>query len=146
MSNKDKMRSARLAMETATLTLAEALGWASSRLDPQTGWLLAEAPQQIIWRRLADVDVRDVPAQCENLLIFGPEAELRLNKGYAAEAGSARLVTLANEGKEGHERLSAYLLGKGGAMLEFAEFFCADEQSGLLRLEFARYCGVRGEK
>lgn len=146
MINEAKMRPARLAMETATLTLAEALGWAASRLDLQTGWLLAEAPQQIIWRRLADVDAKDVPAQCENLLLFGPEAELRLNKGYAAEAGNARLVTRADEGREGLERLSSYLLGKGGTMLEYAEFFRADEQSGLLRLEFARYCGVRGEK
>lgn len=128
------------------MTPAEALAWAASRIDPQTGWLLAEAPQQIIWQRLADVEDGAIPAQCESLLIFGPEAELRLHKGYSGETGSARLLTLADAGREGLERVSAYLLGRGGARLEYAEFFCEDEQSGLLRLEFARYCGVRGEK
>lgn len=146
IKKEDKMRPARLKTETGTMTLAEALGWAASHINPQTGWLLAEAPQKTLWRRLTDVQDGDLAGECQSLLIFGPEAELRLHKGYSDQSGQVRLVFEDPAGEEGFERVSAYLLGKEGATLKYAEFFRPNEKSGLYQLRFARYCGVGGSR
>lgn len=138
------MRQACLKQETMRLGLEQALALARQHVQAQNGWLLAEAPERLLWLPLAEASDMALPEGCASLVIFGPEAELRFHRRPGAAEGDARLISQDAQGQPGLERVSAYLLAKGPGKLEYAEFFRQDEASGLLKLEFARCCGVRG--
>lgn len=137
------MRQARLKMETLRMGLDQALAWARAHISSQDGWLLAEAPEKVLWVPLAQAPEASGLGHCQNLLIFGPMSELRFHRSYDAPEGIARLIRQDDQGREGIERVSSCLLADSSGKLEYAEFFCRDEAIGILKLEFARCCGVR---
>lgn len=144
MSEYVKMRPAYLKMETAIMDAEAALAWAGSHINPETGWLLAEAPERFLWLPLGEFQGLDRPGNYTSLVIFCPEAEIRLYKGFGQTEGRARMIMEDRAAEPGIERVSTYLLAKGPGRLEYAEFFRGDAENGILKPEFARYCGVRG--
>lgn len=130
-----------LLYETAVMALPEALGWARGHVAPDTGWLLAESPRGIVWDRFTGEAPAVDAAEIERLVIFGPEAELRLEKPYGAASGPARLLRVGEGGEPTFERVSRYPLANG-MRVAYAEHFCEDGKSGILRLVWARFCGV----
>lgn len=129
--------------DTATMTLPEALDWAQGHVAPATGWLLAESPRGVVWSRFSGAALPGDAAEIERLAIFGPDVELRLEKAYGAASGPARLLRVDTGGEPTFERLSRYPLADG-RRLAYAEHFREDAHSGMLRLAWARFCGVTG--
>ncbi|WP_165078134.1 MULTISPECIES: hypothetical protein [unclassified Desulfovibrio] len=126
---------------TEVMTLPEALAWAREHVAPGTGWLLAESPRGVAWNRFSGEALPGDAAEIERLAIFGPDAELRLEKAFGAASGPARLLRVDEAGEPTFERLSRYPLANG-MRLAYAEHFREDEKSGVLRLAWARFCGV----
>lgn len=143
MSKYTQMREMRLKMENAKMSLADALNQAMKTIPPENGWIMAEAPEKILWQPLEKIGDASELGHCLSFVAFGPRAEVRFQRNYGDELGHMRLVREDPEGMTGMERLSSCLLGKNGR-LTYAEFFRRDEESGILKLELARYCGVGG--
>lgn len=141
MSTYTNVRDACLKMVTCEMEPESALAWAVEHV--RKGWLLAEAPEKFTWQPFNGLLDMDLLGSWTSLLVFGKEAELRISRSYGATGGQARMIWQTEDGDKGMERISAYLLAGESRSLEYAEFFRPDPESGLLRLEFARYCGVR---
>lgn len=140
-NNLVETRRISLLCDTAAMTLPAALDWARGHVAPVTGWLLAESPRGVVWSPFSGDALPGDPAEIERLVIFGPEAELRLEKAYGAPSGHVRLLRVDAAGEPTFERVSRYPLANG-MRLAYAEHFCEDAQSGILRLAWARFCGV----
>lgn len=140
-------REASVSVQTASMTLAEALQWANEHVNAATGWLLAESPRQIIWRPFAQADLTAHAEEIERLIIFGPAAELRMEKNFGATAGHCRMLLVGGAGGRGTFERVSWQLMETGQRLGYAEHFCQDEDHGILRLAVARFCDVeKGEK
>lgn len=144
MSKELEMREIRIKREEGPMELREALLWATEHIKSDIGWMLAEMPEKPVWTPLKAAPAPESLATCTSLMIFGPNAEIRLQKPYAESRGTGRTLLVDAQGESGLERLSSYIMLMGGH-LDYAEFFRIDPQTGVLRLEFARYCGVRGD-
>ncbi len=143
MNKYAELKPGRLKRETGQMDLQEALAWARRHIDPETGWLLAESPEKVIWSRLAEIANAASLGNCLNLTIFDAKSEIRLRRHYGAPRGDARMISEADDGIAGLERVTSYLLRENQGRLEYGEFFVRDSETGMLNLEFARYRGVR---
>lgn len=139
-----EMRDACLECWSGRLNLAEALDYMREGISRENGWLLAESPEKVIWEPWRGEIATEALVHCNSLCCFDPGAELRLFRN----GGNfyARKIRVSESGEKGLERLSSYVLRKGGKRLCYAEFFQPDTASGILKLRLGRFCGVEVDK
>lgn len=136
-----EMRPVRIRRSNEPMGLEDALAFARERIDPASGWLLAECPEKLFWQRTRKLPGLDELRHCRKLYIFDNHSELRMQKDGAAFF--TRRLWEAEDGEEGLERLSSCLLRQHDAgRLLYAEFFRQNAESGMLELAFGRLRGV----
>ena len=138
---KTSLEQACFSCKTNPMSLQEALAWAKEHLQADKAWVLAEAPEQTFWQPLKDFQLPN-PRHCLRMLVFSENGELRYEQAYDADAGNARLA-LKNDNADNQTwvRYSEYPCP--GGVLQYAEHFAQDENTGALVFKFGRYCGVK---
>lgn len=129
----------RLLVEERECELDEVLALAGEFVNPKTGWLLAESPRELVFGRLGHEIPERLKRECTSLIIFGPDAEARLEKRSGAESGHARLVRVDPAGENYLVRRTGALLHSGRLLHD--ECFRPDASGFLIRV-CCRLCGV----
>lgn len=142
MMSNFPMRPARLSREERETDVDEMLTLARREVAPQGGWLLAEAPRAVVFTPWDGTMGEQLKREFSSMTIFGPQAEVRMEKTPDALRGRMRVVRSDPEGEELFlaRRQSALLRDKG--RLLYDEYFREDEDSGFLFKALGRLCGV----
>lgn len=141
----DKLEMKQVAMTVKNIpacALADALRLARENLDGQKAWLLAESPRQVIWGEFADKIADPGLEECLFLLAFDEASEIRFYRQNRNAPCLGRHVAENPRDTPTLERRSSYLIKNRGGRLELAEHFIQNE-NGLYKFAFSRYCGVR---
>lgn len=141
MKDDFRLTPARLHIEERECGLDEFLALAGEFVEPQTGWLLAESPRELVFRRMGAEIPDRLKLECSNMVIFGPAAEARLEKRTGTEIGRARLLRLDPAGEDFLARRTGALLRGGKGRLLHDEYFRPDASGVLIRI-CGRLCGV----
>lgn len=143
---KVAMKPVSLLMEERQAEVRELFSLAEKYVDQANGWVLAESSRAVYfepWRGAADAKL---PREFASIIIFGPEAEARMEKQLDSQEGCLRIMRNDPAGAEFLARgMAAVLRDKQGCKLCYEEYFKEDE-SGFLVKVCGRLCGVEGRQ
>lgn len=110
----------------------------------ESTWMLCESPAALTFARYAGRVGNDL--ECNEIVVFCANAEIRMQKEYLATNGICRLMRAAVTGREYFCQSQAYLLrpDTGGRLLYEACFAAAD--NGFLQFATGRLIGVEDAK
>ncbi len=110
-------------------------------------WMLYESVAEAGLNPCAGIDAATL-VPCAKVRVFGPLAELRLEKAPGERAGCARIVAEVAEGMPGEAvfpRVQSYIVRGRPEKLVHKEYFKEDEDgSGFLTLFCERLAGLAG--
>ena len=105
-------------------------------------WLLAESPRKCVFEPFCGKLDSQMKNEFASLTIFGPNAEIRMEKTSGQAVGWLRFLRADPAGEEFLARRSSALLRDGsGRHLLFDEYFKPDACGFLIR-HCGRLCGV----
>lgn len=143
MMSNFPMEPVRLIIEEREAGVADMLALAAAYVMPQGGWLLAESPRAVEFRPWDGTVADALKREFSSLIIFGPRAEVRMEKSPGSTTGWMRVVRSDPAGGEFLARRQRALLRDKGRLL-CDEYFTEDDDSGFLLKVGGRLCGVEG--
>lgn len=103
--------------------------------QPGNVWLIAESPREFVFRPFAGTLEQELQKEAISLIVFGQQAEARLEKAWGADQGWLRLAAPAPAGGEClRRRIGALLRDGSGRRLIFEEYYRPDESGFLVKI------------
>lgn len=103
---------------------------------PPTAWMLMETPRELVFRRFDGKIEEALLNDATNLIIFSPDAELRMEKSRGSTRGSLRIIRNDPDGEQYTYRRVSALGRHTGMRVLYEEYFRPDTSGFLLR-----FCG-----
>lgn len=137
-----KLANTKITLHDQRADIAEFRDMAVQLFPTGEAWLILESPRQFIFRTFDKNLETEAAQEAFNIRIFGPEAEIRMEKDSGEDNGQLRVLRDDPDGEACLCRhLGALLRDNPSRQLIYEEYFKPDV-SGFLRAFCGRLCGV----
>lgn len=127
--------------EENALSLEQMLAWANEHV--KNPWILAESPPEVIFGALNASITPEKLASCQEIIIFGPNAEIRMQKALDQTEGYCRKIS-EGSGASLLAREVGVFLRDGKQKMRYIEYFSENDLE-FPQLVGGRLAGILGE-